>query len=143
MKRAKAYFTVEAALIMPLVLGCYLFVIGMMFFQYDRCVLEMNMARLAAWGAAGESGGEAATGLWEQAGEPGQGAYLWLLPEEPVVSSGEGTITVRGAGEFPLPGAGLFGLKTSWGEEIVYRVSVLDPAFLLRLGRGLREKLSQ
>ncbi len=42
----KAYFTVEAACIIPAVLGIYVFLIYIMFYQYDRCVLEQDVALL-------------------------------------------------------------------------------------------------
>ena len=38
-----AYFTVEAALIIPLVLGILVFLIFIMFYQYDRCLLEQDI----------------------------------------------------------------------------------------------------
>ena len=42
MKRVSAYMTVEAALIIPIVMGSILFVVYMMLFQYNRCLLEQD-----------------------------------------------------------------------------------------------------
>ena len=46
----RAYFTVEAALILPVTLGIYVLLIYAMFFQYDRSLMEKNMAVLAIRG---------------------------------------------------------------------------------------------
>ena len=37
------YFTVEAALILPLTLGVIVLLIYLMFYQYDRCLLDQDM----------------------------------------------------------------------------------------------------
>ncbi len=46
-----AYFTVEAALVMPIVLGCYLFVILFLMYIYERCIWETNAYRFNVWKA--------------------------------------------------------------------------------------------
>lgn len=51
MEKKNAYFTVEAALVLPIVIAALLFVIYMMLFQYDRCLLEQDMGAIALWGA--------------------------------------------------------------------------------------------
>jgi len=48
-KRPEAYFTVEAALIMPIVLGCYCLIIQLLCFSYERCIWEQNGYRLPIW----------------------------------------------------------------------------------------------
>ena len=47
-----AYFTVEAAMVFPIVLSTVLFIIYTMFFQYDRCLLEQDIGVIALRGAA-------------------------------------------------------------------------------------------
>ena len=51
MKKENAYMTVEAALLFPFVIGSILFVIYMLFFQYDRCLLDQDMGAMALWGS--------------------------------------------------------------------------------------------
>ena len=48
-KGLDAYFTVEAALIMPIVLGCYCLIIHLLCFSYERCIWEQNGYRLPVW----------------------------------------------------------------------------------------------
>ena len=44
-----AYFTVEAALIMSIVLGCYYLIILLLCFSYERSIWEQNAYRLPVW----------------------------------------------------------------------------------------------
>lgn len=44
-KMAGAYMTVEAALVMSVVVMVYVFLIDCMLFQYERCVTELESAR--------------------------------------------------------------------------------------------------
>ena len=55
MRDRNAYFTVEAALVLPVVIGAILFVIYMMLFQYDRCLLEQDIGGIALWGSIVEA----------------------------------------------------------------------------------------
>lgn len=50
-RQYNGYFTVEAALMIPLILILYLFIIYMAFFQYDRCLLTQEMYVLALRGS--------------------------------------------------------------------------------------------
>ena len=45
-REAGGYFTVEAAIVLPVVLGVYVFLITVLLVQYDRCVLEQDMASM-------------------------------------------------------------------------------------------------
>ena len=58
MKNADAYFTVEAALVLPVLMGAILFVIYILFFQYDRCLLEQDLGAMALWGSRLEESGQ-------------------------------------------------------------------------------------
>ena len=48
-KECNGYFTVEAALVMPVVLICYLLIIQLLIFIYERCIWEQNACRLPVW----------------------------------------------------------------------------------------------
>ena len=50
-KRIKAYFTVEAALILPLIIGTIVYIICFLLFWYNRCVMEQEIAVYAVKGA--------------------------------------------------------------------------------------------
>ena len=44
-----AYFTVEAAMVLPVVVGCYWIICMLMIFMYERCILEENACRVLVW----------------------------------------------------------------------------------------------
>ncbi len=46
-RRVGGYMTVEAALVMSVVIMVYVFLIDTMIFQYERCVNELEQARYA------------------------------------------------------------------------------------------------
>lgn len=46
-KKQNAYFTVEAAMVFPVVLFVNILLIYLAFFQYDRCIMEQNAGLLA------------------------------------------------------------------------------------------------
>lgn len=43
------YFTLEAALVMPVVLACYFIVMVFLCYTYERSILEQNACRLPVW----------------------------------------------------------------------------------------------
>ena len=46
----KAYFTVEASLVMPVVIGSIIFVMGFLLFWYNRSLMEQDLSMLAVKG---------------------------------------------------------------------------------------------
>ena len=69
-KRENGYFTVEAALIFPMVLLFTVMMIFLAFFSYDRCVLEQSAYEAALRGTGNhiKSAQEAYTEAYEAAG---------------------------------------------------------------------------
>ena len=47
----RAYFTVEAAMVMSLVLSVVVMVVYIMFFQYNRCIMEQDVGTLVLKGS--------------------------------------------------------------------------------------------
>lgn len=62
-KAVGGYFTVEAALVLPIVFGCYFVVVMSLIFIYERCIWEQNACRLPIWR-------EYVEGYWS--GDPGR-----------------------------------------------------------------------
>lgn len=54
-KRVGGYMTVEAAMVMFVVLMTYVFLIDTMIMQYERCVEELEMARFVVIGSGEEN----------------------------------------------------------------------------------------
>lgn len=132
------YFSVEAALVLPAVLGVYLFLIVILFVQYDRCMLEQDMASMLIK-AANCSGTpqqrleylQELTVSWDRE------QYLWLQPQSPHFTIQGQQIRLEAAGEYTLP---VYDNLAQMGEtqrlELVFRLNTWDRAALARLLAG-------
>ena len=101
MKKENAYMTVEAALLFPFLTGAILFVVYMLLFQYDRCLLEQDMGALALWGSLAQAT-EAET-LEEKVQKRVADVYDVEI-YRPGCVTGEGEVYRKGSGSrfFPL-----------------------------------------
>lgn len=116
MKKTDAYFTVEAALVFPIVLGVILFTIYLLFFQYDRCLLEQSAGVLAMRGCTLQitDGEELVRELQNQSGEEDRGWLAWSM-EDAVISLKRNCVTVQRSGELKFP---FRGFLSGWGNYV-------------------------
>ncbi len=131
-----AYFTVEAALIIPLTLGILIFLIFIMFYQYDRCLLEQDIGMVAFWGTTvkaddnqllmEEVQNREANIYWEK--------YILFYPQDMNVSIGNGKVSVEKRGDISILFSGLATVPDLKNWEIVtsYTNRRLSPKFMLR-----------
>lgn len=126
----KAYFTVEAACVLPIVLGVYVFLIYGMFYQYDRCLLEQDVALQVLkeqWNA------EQQTGELEQ--------YLAFRLEDNVMKIGNGKVHAYALGTVTVP----FKELTAWTENDNWKLEAsftsvdVDPAEWIRQRQKIME----
>lgn len=107
------YFSVEAALILPAVLGVYLFLITVLFVQYDRCLLEQDMAAMLVK-VSNYSGTpqqqleylQELTAAWDRE------QYLWVQMQAPHFTIQGQRIQLEAAGEYKMP---VYGSLTNIG----------------------------
>lgn len=126
----KAYFTVEAACILPIVFGVYVFLIYGMFYQYDRCLLEQDVALQVLkeqWGT------EQTTGELEQ--------YLAFGLEENVLKKGDGKVEAYASGTVAVPFKELMAWtdNDNWRMEATFSSVDVDHAEWIRLRRKIME----
>lgn len=50
----KGYMTVEASLLLPMVFGVLMFVLSLLFYSYDRCLLEQDVTSILVGSGYGE-----------------------------------------------------------------------------------------
>ncbi|MCM1194281.1 MAG: hypothetical protein NC389_17895 [Acetatifactor muris] len=136
-----AYFTVEAALVFPVVMGTVLFVIFMLLFQYDRCLLEQDLGAAALWGSSQEVSD--VTVLEEMVNERMAGIYrgkyaAWEITEWKA-SLEKNLFSVQGGGRvtFPVPEWNFWSVENIWAAEAHYSCRRLSPVTFIRLCRGL------
>lgn len=103
-RQTGGYFTVEAAIVLPMVLGVYVFLITVLFVQYDRCILEQDMASMIVK-------------VSNHAGTPQQHLdylreltltwdreqYLWIQPQTPHFTVQGQRISIEAVGEYSIP----------------------------------------
>ena len=120
----KAYFTVEAACILPIVFGVYVFLIYGMFYQYDRCLLEQDVALQVLkeqWGT------EQTTGELEQ--------YLAFGLEDNVLKKRNGKVEAYASGTVAVPFKELMTWTdndNNWRMEATFSSVDVDPAGWIR-----------
>lgn len=131
----EGFFSVEAALVLPTVLGVYLFVIVMLFVQYDRCLLEQDMASMMI--KAGSHAGtpqqrleylQELTAQWER------NRYLWVEPQAPYFTVRGSWIRLEAAGEYTVPILGIpAGIGGTYRLETAYQMTAWDRAALVSI----------
>lgn len=134
-KCADGYFSVEAALVLPTVLGVYLFLIAILLLQYDRCLLEQDMASMLIK-ASNEKNTpqqqleylQELTATWDKE------QYLWLRPQSPYFTVQGQQIRLKATGQYTVPVFG--GLDNVGGEhclEISFQLNSWDRSALARM----------
>lgn len=137
---AEAYFTVEAAIVMPIALSVILFILYAMFFQYDRCLLEQDMGALALRGAAMQVDDKEvlAREIKEQANRIDYGKYLmWECGEINLRLEGNKLcISREGQLKYPFSSFGIGG-ERHWKAETRYENVKINPTSFVRTCRKL------
>lgn len=130
--RISAYMTVEASLIMSVVLMLYLFIIQSFFWVYDRCILEQDMAVFTIKCAGKEN--QETLDTWQQMIQSWDTEqYLWMTLQEPVLRKNGETLEITGLGS-----------SAQMGDfQIVYKVKQLNAQEWLRLKRRLSKTIEK
>ncbi len=134
-REAEGYFTVEAALVMPVVLWTLMFTIYLMFFQYNRCLMEQNIGVLALRGSMLQVQGneERMKALQEQACELYDEKYIAWDSSEIKLKLEKGHLQIEQSATLEFPFAsGLLKEAKGWETNISYENRVLSPVSFLR-----------
>ena len=95
-KKYGAYMTVEACMVMPVVLMVYLFLIRYAVWAYDRCMLEYDVATVLLRSAITkepEITYQREQNVWDK------DKYIWFHSQEMVMTKGAFTLTMEGRAE--------------------------------------------
>lgn len=135
-KQAEAYFTAEAAFVLPIIFAALLLMIYLFLYQYDRCLLEQDMGKLVLWGNTVPAG---SAKEWQQqleyrASAVYQDKYVAWETTDIHVELKRNQVLVKGKGmlHFPLPGWNIWNQENVWGVETTYRSERLSPVFFIR-----------
>lgn len=150
MKGQNAYFTVEAALVLPMVMSAMLMGIYLFCYQYDRCLLEQDMGSLLLWSSAmaAENVGETekiAESLQRRTAQINQAKYAaWRLTAIDIkLERNDLSLTGQGELVFPIPGWNLWNQDNLWEAQVSYESSRLSPVFYIRQYRKLHGMLQK
>lgn len=137
-KYINGYFSVEAALVFPAVLGVYIFLIALLFVQYDRCLLEQDMASVLVK-VSNHTGApqqqleylRELTESWDRE------QYLWVRLQSPHFTIQGQKIQLEAAGEYEMPVYGnLIHMDGPQRLELSFRLYTWDRTVLARLLNG-------
>ena len=142
--RENAYFTVEAALVLPLVTGALIFTIFLFIFQYDRCLLEqdINMLAVCAGTATAENSEALEEIIRKKASEVFMDKYAaWTMNDLQIAVKGN-RVSVRGGGylTLPLPEWNFFREDNEWGARTLRETLRISPADYIRLYRKIKDE---
>ena len=145
MRVKNAYFTVEAALVLPMVMSAILMGIYLFCYQYDRCLLEQDMGSLLIWGSAmaAEQAGETeqiAASLKQRAAQIHRAKYAaWQITAIDIrLEKDNLSLTGRGELAFPVPGWNLWNRDNLWEAQVSYKRSRISPVFYIRQYRKIQ-----
>lgn len=131
-----AFFTLEAVMVMPLSIATILLMVCLFVFQYDRCLMEQDVAAQALKAASVQAGTKEE--LEEKIRNQTAGLYrnkyvAWdLIALE--IKMEKQVIEAAGEGEFsfPVPGWNLWGKENTWSARAGYKARRISPVSFIR-----------
>lgn len=135
------YMTVEAALVMPVVFAVILFTIFLMFFRYDRCFMEQNLARaLVEVGTMPcEDKALMVNQLKIDAEYYGKDRFLFWTSDPVYVKAGNGKVSIEGRGSISFPFDNFVGVSMQESAGCEFSVDLLDEPLVLRMTKKWKE----
>ena len=131
----KGYMTIEASLILPMVFGVILFVISLLFYSYDRCLLEQDVTALVVRGEylEGENIQEKVEFLEQEIQNWYVDKYIWMEVMVHALAVKENSVRIEAGGTFGGP---FFQSVETQRESLV-----LSPKFWLRQKKKIEKQL--
>lgn len=131
-----AFFSLEAAIIVPLAISAILLAVSLFVFQYDRCLLEQDVAAQAVKAASVEARSEEeladrirlqTAGLYRDKYVAWDMILLDIKIKKGIVeAAGEGIF------RFPLPGWNLWNKDNIWRAGAGYKAHRISPVTFIR-----------
>ena len=143
-RKWNAFFSVEAAMVMPLVISVVLLAVSLFVFQYNRCLMEQDMAAQTLKAAVVSDETRSAEELTEKIQLQTAGLYrnkyvAWdIIMLEIKMKKGIVETTGKGEFRFPMPGWNLWNRENVWSTQTVYKVHQISPIKFIRNFRKLK-----
>lgn len=139
--RENAYFTVEAAIVLSIVICVIAFLMYILFFQYNRCLMEQDAGVLAVKGCSIQEDDKDALmlALMQYEDKIYREKYIaWDLSDMEMKLEG-GTIEVAWQGElkYPFFGVSIGNIGNRWHTTASYENHRMNPVGFIRIYRKL------
>lgn len=131
-----AFFSVEAAMVMPLAISAVILAVSLFVFQYNRCLMEQDMAAqtLKAAVVEAQSKEELAEKIQTQTAGLYRNKYVaWdLMLFE--LNMKKGIVEAVGKGDFlfSIPGWNFWNRENSWNARAGYKAHRISPIAFIR-----------
>lgn len=131
-----AFFSVEAAIVVPLAISAILLAVCLFVFQYDRCLMEQDVAAQALKAATAEARTNEeleekiqmhTTGLYRNKYVAWDLIMLEVKMEKKVIEA-----VGKGEFRFPLPGWNLWNNENIWNARAGYKAHRISPITFIR-----------
>ena len=134
--KVEGYFSVEAALVFPMIIGAILLLIYLGFYQYDRCMMEFDVAAIALAGSSCDEEDRIAVldEMERVARELSKERYIAWEAENINIEVKGNHVCTTGGGKLRFPFGLLIqkGMNGVWKVEVNYENRRLDPVAFVR-----------
>lgn len=135
-------FTVEAALVIPLVISVLTMTIFLFVYQYDRCLMEQDVGMLALYAGtlATKDTEEMTKQISRRAAERYTDKYVFWRQTKIDIYVRKDRVEIVGEGStvMPLPEWNLLNNEKGWNAKVIRRISRLSPTEIIRLGHRIK-----
>lgn len=141
-KESDAYFTVEAAILYPIILSVILLMTYLLLFQYDRCLLEQDIGKATVlsgskWTFTKEQLNDY---MQKKALHFDEEKYIAWENEDPLWNLEKNDVILEKAGRLRYPFAGMGTKEKYWSAKASFQVDRISPVFWLRRSRNAQNK---
>ena len=141
-KESDAYFTVEAAILYPIILSVILLMTYLLLFQYDRCLLEQDIGKATVlsgskWTLTKEQLDDY---MQKKALHFDEEKYIAWENEDPLWKLEKNDVILEKAGRLRYPFAGMGTLEKYWSAKASFQADRISPVFWLRRSRNVQNK---
>lgn len=141
-KESDAYFTVEAAILYPIILSVILLMTYLLLFQYDRCLLEQDIGKATVlsgskWTLTKEQLNDY---MQKKALHFDEEKYIAWENEDPLWNLEKNDVILEKAGRLRYPFAGMGTQKKYWSAKASFQADRISPVFWLRRSRNVQNK---
>ena len=141
-KESDAYFTVEAAILYPIILSVILLMTYLLLFQYDRCLLEQDIGKATVlsgskWTLTKEQLNDY---MQKKALHFDEEKYIAWENEDPLWNLEKNDVILEKTGRLRYPFAGMGTQEKYWSDKASFQVDRISPVFWLRRSRNVQNK---